>query len=213
MNKRIDQQLAAVTGTESAGDSINFTACKIDDVTHVTLLPNNDLTTVMRAFGTNDQNFFYGLIDQLANAVSKGGNLDEKEIKFLFAYIKNSEPKDETEAMLRAQMATTHVAAMRFANRLAHAEGPQEQDCAQRAFSKLLRTFASQVEALQRYVNVQNVVLQRISIINAGHPVRETAEQVRADATPALGRASGLAIDAVGEMRQAPVSRRRRVSK
>ena len=53
--------------------------------------------------------------------------------------------------MLAAQMAVIHVASMTFAWRLANVETIQQQDSAERAFNKLVRTFAVQMEALKRY--------------------------------------------------------------
>jgi hypothetical protein len=61
------------------------------------------------------------------------------------------EPKDQAEAMLAARMAADHNATMTFARRLAHVDNIPQQDSAERAFNKLARTFASQVEALKRY--------------------------------------------------------------
>jgi hypothetical protein len=91
----------------------------------------------MRSFGARDPDFLFGLIHQVANAGSKGQYPDELGIKFMFAFIKGWEPRDEIEAALIAQMAVTQVAAMRAANRLAHAESPQEQDSAERTYNKL----------------------------------------------------------------------------
>jgi hypothetical protein len=102
----------------------------------------------MSSFGTRDPDFLYGLIHQVGNAGSKGQYPDERGIKFMLAFIKRSKPRDEIEAALIAQMAVTMVAAMRAANRLAHAESLQEQDSAERAFNRLTRTFAALVEAL-----------------------------------------------------------------
>ena len=53
--------------------------------------------------------------------------------------------------MLAAQMAAVHVASMTFAHRLAHVDNIAQQDSAERAFNKLTRTFATQMEALKRY--------------------------------------------------------------
>jgi hypothetical protein len=52
--------------------------------------------------------------------------------------------------MLAAQMAAVHVATMTFARRVAHETIPGENS-AERAFNKLARTFAMQLEALKRY--------------------------------------------------------------
>jgi hypothetical protein len=48
-------------------------------------------------------------------------------------------------------MAAVHAATMTFAFRLGQAETIPQQDSAERAFNKLARTFAAQVEALKRY--------------------------------------------------------------
>jgi len=48
-------------------------------------------------------------------------------------------------------MAVVHMATMKFARRLAHAETIDQQDSAERTFNKLNRTFAAQIEALKRY--------------------------------------------------------------
>jgi hypothetical protein len=48
-------------------------------------------------------------------------------------------------------MAAAHIAAMRYANRLAHAETLEEEESAERAFNRLARTFAGLVEARQRH--------------------------------------------------------------
>ena len=69
----------------------------------------------------------------------------------MLAVVKGIEPRDQIEAMLAAQMAAVHMASMTFARRLAHVDNIPQQDSAERAFNKLTRTFAAQVEALKRY--------------------------------------------------------------
>jgi hypothetical protein len=133
-----------------ADQRIAFTSCKLGTTTFLTMLTRED--ALKAAFGTADPDFLYGLIHQVANAASKGQRIpDENSIKFLLAFVKASSPCDEIDAALAAQMAAAHVAAMKFANRLAHAETLEEQDSAERAFNKLARTFAGLVEARQRY--------------------------------------------------------------
>ena len=110
-------------------------------------------------------------------------------------------------------MAATHVAAMRFANRLAHAESPQEQDSAERAFNKLTRTFAAQVEALQRYrdVSKQNITVQHMSAIvqNVTRPAHERSLTGRVPLAPALPDGQQGPMEIIGERQRAPVPRRR----
>jgi hypothetical protein len=69
----------------------------------------------------------------------------------MLSVIKGIEPQDQLEAMLAAQMAAVHNATITFVRRLAHVETIPQQDSAERAFNKLARTFAAQVEALKRY--------------------------------------------------------------
>jgi hypothetical protein len=106
---------------------------------------------LMEALGTTDPDFVNGLLKQLVNAGTDGREIDEAEVNFMLSVVKGIEPKDQIEALLAAQMAAVHMAAMTFARRLAHVENIQQQDSAERAFNKLTRTFAGQTEALRRY--------------------------------------------------------------
>jgi hypothetical protein len=65
--------------------------------------------------------------------------------------MKGVHPRDQLETMLAAQMAAVHMLTMDFARRLNNVDNIPRQDSAERAFNKLARTFAAQVEALKRY--------------------------------------------------------------
>ena len=128
---------------------------------------------LMEAVGTTDSDFLDGLLRQLAIA-AKGLVVDEGGLNFMLAVVKGVEPKDQVEAMLAAQMAAVHNATMTFARRLANVETIPQQDSAERAFNKLARTFAAQVEALKRYrskgeqtVRVEHVTVHGQAIV--GH--------------------------------------------
>jgi hypothetical protein len=71
--------------------------------------------------------------------------------------------------MLAAQMAAVHNATMTFARRLNHVDNIPQQDSAVCAFTKLARTFATQVEALKRYRTggEQKVTVEHVTV-NAG---------------------------------------------
>ena len=87
----------------------------------------------------------------------------------MLAVVTAIEPKDEIEAMLAAQMAAVHMATMTFARRLNHVDNIPQQDSAERAFNKLTRTFATQMEALKRYRTggQQKVTVEHVTV-NAG---------------------------------------------
>jgi hypothetical protein len=69
---------------------------------------------------------------------------------------------DEIEAMLAVQMVATHFAATRALRRLKGSDTVAQQDSNGNLAVKLLRTFAAQTEALQRYrVKGQQKVYRR----------------------------------------------------
>jgi hypothetical protein len=149
---------------------------------------------LMDALGTADGEFRNGILQQLANASSNGGEIDERGLNFMFSVIKGIEPRDQVETMLAAQMAAVHMASMRLARHLANVVNIPVLDCAERAFNKLNRTFATQMEALKRYRTggEQKVTLQNVSVAEGGRAIvgnvtqapRENVPEKTAAATP-----------------------------
>ncbi len=219
MSKNVDQKVADSTlASEPVNRAKDFTMCKSGDVTHVTIV--GETSALMRSFGTKDPDFLFGLIHQVANAGSKGEYPDELGFKFMLAFISDREPRDHIDAMLTAQTAATHVAAMRAANRLAHAESLQERDSAERTYNKLARTFAIQVEALQRYraTTEEKAIVQHVpvndgiqaNIGNVTGPARELARKKPMRTRPILSDARQSPMAVVGKPRHAPFAPRRR---
>jgi hypothetical protein len=110
----------------------------------------------------------------------------------MLSVIKGVGPRDQVEAMLAAQMTAVHMAMMSSARRLAHVENIPQQDSAERAFNKLGRTFAAQVEALNRYrtggeqkVTVKHVTVNAGGQAIVGNVSRGEASE-RASASPQL---------------------------
>jgi hypothetical protein len=153
MTKRNNQNVVdSEPGTEVVDRAMNLTMGKRGNVTCYTMEADAEQAkTYMPAFGTNDADFFYGLLQQVVNAGEKGQDPDEQGVKFMLAFIRSREPRDELETSLLSQMAATHVAVMRYTNRLAHAESLREQESAERALNKLIRTFNMQVVGFQHY--------------------------------------------------------------
>jgi hypothetical protein len=112
---------------------------------------------------------------------------------------------------------------MTFARRLAHVETQAEQDSAERAFNKLARTFATQMEALKRYRTggEQKVTVQHVSVSEGGQAIvghvtqapGETAADKAAAAPPALADARRPAMTIVGEPAPAAVPFKRKPNK
>ncbi len=135
--------------------------------------PAVGLALLMKALGTTDPSFLDGLLGQLANAGTHGGNVEEREINFMLSLVIGVEPRDQVEAMLAAQMAAVHNATMTFARRLAHVENIQQQDSAERASNKLARTYATQVEAFKRYRTggEQKVTVEHVTVNEGGQAI------------------------------------------
>jgi hypothetical protein len=147
---------------------------------------------LMDALGTADFDFFNGLLDQLANAGSKGGQIDERRLNFMFSVVKGIQPRDQLEAMLAAQMAAVHMATMTFARRLAHVEDILQQDSAERAFNKLSRTFATLMETLKRYRTggEQKVTVRHVSVAEGGQAIVGNVTQAQRENVPGKAAAS-----------------------
>jgi hypothetical protein len=135
--------------------------------------PRMGLSLLAEALATTDVSFVVGLISQLADAGTRRRKVDERELNFMLSVVKGAKPKDQIEAMLAAQMAAVHTATMTFAGRLANVENIAQQDSAERAFNKLARTFAAQVEALKRYRSRgdQTVRVEHVTVNEGGQAI------------------------------------------
>lgn len=68
------------------------------------------ITMLMNAVGTTDTAFLRELMSQLVNAGIQNQNFEGQGPNFMLSVVKATEPKDEIEAMLAAQMAAVHMA-------------------------------------------------------------------------------------------------------
>jgi hypothetical protein len=178
---------------------------------------------LMDALGTVEPDFLNGLLCQLTNAGSQGQQVDEKGLNFMLSIVKGVQPRDQLEAMLAAQMAAVHMATMTFARRLAHVENLLQQDSAERAFNKLARTFATQMEALKRYRTggEQKVTVQHVTVSEGGQAIvgnvtqaaRETEADEATSSPPPLPDAQKAPMAILGDRAPPPVPLKRRSSK
>ena len=75
-----------------------------------------------KSIGKADLNFVQDIMWQLASIATRGGKLNEQTLSFMMAFVIGIKPRDRIEAMLAAQMAAVHVAAMDAARNLGNAE-------------------------------------------------------------------------------------------
>jgi len=110
--------------------------------------------------------------------------------------------------------------AVPFPRRLAHVEDIPQQDSAERAFNKLTRTFATQMEALKRYRTggEQKVTVQHVSVSEGGQAIvgnvtqapREAARGKAGSSPPALPNAQQSPMPILGERASSPVPLKRK---
>ena len=150
----------------------------------------------------------------------RGDGTSESQLNFMLAVIKDIKPNDQLEAMLAAQMAAVHLAIMALARRLASVKSLPEQDSAERALNKSMRTFTTQMEALKRYRTggEQKVTVQHVTVGEGGQAIvgnvnqaaREAVPQKPSDKMRALTDAHQDAMPIIDNPERVPASVRRR---
>ncbi|WP_025034718.1 hypothetical protein [Bradyrhizobium sp. DOA9] len=125
------------------------------------------------ALGAADRDAMHGMLRQLVKASVVGQKPDEANLAFMISTIRSIAPKDSIEAMLVSQMVSVHMAAMRCACRLACTDDLAQQEGIARALTRLSRTFAAQVEALNRHRNSDEraITVQNLSVQDGGRAI------------------------------------------
>ncbi|MCS3727944.1 hypothetical protein [Bradyrhizobium betae] len=138
--------------------------------------PRTGELLLAEALGAVDRDALHGLLSQLTKASAVARKPDQGNLAFMVSTLKSIAPKDSLESMLAAQMVSVHVAAMRCACRLACTDDVQQQESLTRAQTRLARTFAAQMEALNRHrsngacaITVQNLSVQDGGRAVVGH--------------------------------------------
>ena len=135
--------------------------------------PDRGAILLANALGTTSAGVTEGLLNQYAKICLSVKEAAQSNLNFMVDAVAAVGPKDEIEAMLASQMVAVHMAAMRFGQRLNQAQTLPQQESAERAFTKLTRTFAAQVEALKRYRTggEQKVTVHHVTVNSGGQAV------------------------------------------
>jgi hypothetical protein len=127
-------------------------------------------------FGTTEAAVASVLLNSLINAACDGAPghpPSEQDVNGALAAVHGIRANDEIEAMLAVQMVATHFAATRALRRLKGSDTIPQQDNNGNLATKLLRTFAAQTEALQRYrgKGQQKVTVGHVHVHTGGQAV------------------------------------------
>jgi hypothetical protein len=125
-------------------------------------------------FGSNFTDVVNQLLRELRLVFSGAGTPDDEVMTLAFRLMGEIGPKDQLEALLAVQMLGTHNLAMRFLAR-AVVEGQTVDGVnmnVDRA-TKLLRTFAVQLEALKRHRSkgTQRVIVKHVNVHEGGQAI------------------------------------------
>jgi hypothetical protein len=141
--------------------------------------PHNDkrgwLIRLQDAFGTHSDEFALRQLNSLATMARESGDgtVQSGTLNSMLAAVDGVRPQNETEAMLAVQMATTHAFAMKCLRRANGADTLPQLEANGNLATKMLRTYAAQVEALAklRRGGEQRVVVQHVNVNEGGQAI------------------------------------------
>lgn len=147
----------------------------VSDDGNVVLTPEA-VTTLGDSFGTRDGAFVHLILEELAQLALRRPEdpVKEGQINAAIAMVHGIRPRDEVEAMLAAQMFAAHHMAMEAASRANWKSPPPKlRDMHVKHAEKLMRVFAAQVEALQRYRGKgrQKMTVEHVHVHSGGQAV------------------------------------------
>jgi len=124
-------------------------------------------------FGVDSEAVFTTLLSQTIDTLPVNDDKDTAA-NYVMAMLLNLHPQDAMEAMLISQMIAVHSQAMEWSRRAVIPEQTEkgvEMNVARA--TKLMRTFTSQVEALQKYRNKgkQTIQVQHINVQSGGQAI------------------------------------------
>lgn len=121
------------------------------------------------------------VVQDMVRLGAEGENHNKAATDYAIGFVDGMEPRDPAELLLLTQMAATHQAVMMLARHLNHTKTIQQKDCAEKAFNKTARTFASQMEALKRYRSKgqQVVRVERVTVEAGAQAVVGNVERGR----------------------------------
>lgn len=129
--------------------------------------------TYSEMFGnTKSVAFASALLESCGNVSGSKEGAEGDKSKAL-AIVAEIAPQDGIEAMLATQMAAVHITAMRQSRLLATSETIPQFDAHEKAFNKLMRTFAAQIETLRRHRHggKQTVTVQHVNVKDGGQAI------------------------------------------
>jgi hypothetical protein len=131
---------------------------------------------IREELGSKNPNFTDELFHQIADSIPVDDQYRSRKLEFLTSVLEELPQKDHLTGMLLSQMATCHSAIMQLAGKFSNARTLDELELVERMYTKMMRTFTAQFEALRRHqrgpdqtVNVGNLSVTDGSQAIVGH--------------------------------------------
>jgi hypothetical protein len=134
----------------------------------------------LAVFGTTSSEFCSRTFqDVLETGCRSSQPVAEEDINGALAAMHGIAPRDELEGMLAAQMVAVHSAAMRCLRQLKVSEVVPQQDSNGNLAVKLMRTYAMQMETLQRYrgKGEQKMTVEHVHVYQGGQAIVGVVDQ------------------------------------
>ena len=145
-------------------DAVTLGTDHPDHVTGATLLA--------AALGTGSLMFAQAFVETLIQATSIKGQIQEAPLNRAIDIVTALQPEDEAVAMLAAQMAMVHRAAMHAARRMENSDTLLQLEAHDRCLNRLTRTYAAQMDTLKRYRSRgQKVIVEHVHVYEGGQAI------------------------------------------
>ena len=134
----------------------------------------SDVVALTEATGTANPGLMQKLTMQQARVTFAQGTSDLNGVNATLAAMHGIKPRDELEGMLATQMVAVHNMAMEMAQRAMFEDQTFEGVNANvNRVTKLMRTFTTQIEALQKYrtKGQQKITVQHVTVADGGQAV------------------------------------------
>jgi hypothetical protein len=174
-----NQKIQGSEKIASSHEAASVPRLKIKHGRNCAVLDAKSTELLRRAIAADDKDFLEGTLNQLAEACSRNGVINERKWNFMLSEVKGIKPTNQIEAMLAAEMAVVHDTMMSLVRRLRFAGSIEEVDSFGNIASKFARTFTMQMEVLHRCRSggEQKVTVQNVSVSDGGQAIVGTVTQ------------------------------------
>lgn len=158
----------AIPKTPSRPRLINSTP---DEAANAVLNINSAL--LRTAFGSEDEGFYNGLLDQAVQLTAEKGKVNPKTLYFVGGALTEINPRTGIEALLATQIVANHLLAMKMARLAITSEGMNMLERYEVMATKLMRTTTAQLEALHKLRNggKQKVKVEHVHVHEGGQAI------------------------------------------